>query len=370
MTVSVEHAEFPQHDVASGMSIAHHAHHAHHAPDTNLSQLTAAAAATQADVYTIGADPSLEYWRWLAQTPRTSYTQVIVPGAGHQAILYARIAAALAANGITTIVLNLRGHGGSTLRTHQPLRKVRLADYVADVRTVIEDAQRRWGGIDQQTVLLGHSLGSFVAFGYAERYAVGGLIALGGPAPHCWMSTYGRAFLWMIAHHPLLVPEMMAWNPGAMFKTAQLRADLLLSTQTHPEYVSQVVTEELSQWVMKREAAGIATDIRAYARRGYAPVVTQRVLFLCGKDDWFFSQSCVRESAAAYSSALFPNGQAVFVDGPHNVMQAGDWPGAAHAIAAFIDSLPASPAIPVIPGTSVTPATAVPASTMQPPVER
>ncbi len=280
------------------------------------------------EVRRAGAYPSLEYLLFRATRPRRPDTMVVViPGAAHQARLYARFARATAAAGVSVVVLNLRGHGGSGLPPNQPLKEVRLAHYIADVATVIADLQRCEGRNAARIVLVGHSLGSFIAFGYAERHAVASVVALDGPAPHLWMPIYLRTLLWLAAPSRRAALSTLL-NPAAMFATPALRACLLLSSDTHLEYATPCALAELERWLLPEESRAIARDLRAAARSGPRPLQTARVTFLSGDADWFVSRICLTRSAQAYQGSTV-----WLIPGPHNLMQSGHWQAAAAALA-------------------------------------
>ncbi len=72
----------------------------------------------------------------------------------------------LAAAGITSHALSLRGHGGSL--GHDHIHTLSIADYVDDVRRVVEH-------LDCDPLLVGHSMGGFVVQKYLEHYPVPGV---------------------------------------------------------------------------------------------------------------------------------------------------------------------------------------------------
>jgi alpha-beta hydrolase superfamily lysophospholipase len=92
-------------------------------------------------------------------------TIVIVHGLGEHVGRYARVAAALNANGWGVVGYDQRGHGAS------PGARGRIAaedDLLADLAAVFDDVRR---ASPERVVLLGHSLGGLVA----GRFVAGGL---------------------------------------------------------------------------------------------------------------------------------------------------------------------------------------------------
>lgn len=90
---------------------------------------------------------------------------------------------------------SLRGHGGSGGRDE--LHRFGVADYVADVRRVAETLQ-------DPPVIVGHSMGGFVAMKYMERFPAAGLVLLGSvpptgmAGPAASMSLENPMLLWRI----------------------------------------------------------------------------------------------------------------------------------------------------------------------------
>lgn len=79
-----------------------------------------------------------------------------------------------AARGFDAHALSLRGHGGSD--GHERLSGFGIADYVADVAWAV-------GELGAPPLIVGHSMGGFVAQKYAEAHDVAGLVLMASVPP-------------------------------------------------------------------------------------------------------------------------------------------------------------------------------------------
>jgi len=99
--------------------------------------------------------------------------------------------------GYRAVALNLRGNGGSP--TTKPANSCSIADYVDDVRSVVENLQAT-------PVLIGHSMGGFIVQKYLEtRVAPAGVLVSSAP-PRTFLATTLRGS----ARHPWIVAKAFA----------------------------------------------------------------------------------------------------------------------------------------------------------------
>jgi len=118
-----------------------------------------------------------------------------------------------AARGWDCHAVSLRGHGGSEGRAM--LHASGIDDYVADVASVVD-------GFGRQPVLIGHSMGGFVAQRYLERYPAAAAVLL-APVPATGLAGPGMA---VAAGNPALFWDLgmahefgrMARNPALLFE--------------------------------------------------------------------------------------------------------------------------------------------------------
>lgn len=95
-----------------------------------------------------------------------------------------------AARGYEVAALSLRGHGGSA--STRSMRRHRIADYVDDVAEVA-------AGLSAPPVVIGHSMGGFVAQHYLARHpASAGVLLASVPPTGVWRTT-----LRILRRHPL-----------------------------------------------------------------------------------------------------------------------------------------------------------------------
>jgi pimeloyl-ACP methyl ester carboxylesterase len=87
------------------------------------------------------------------------------------------------ANGFAAYALSFRGHGDSEGREH--LRFTRVRDFVVDVAAAVE-------ALPSPPILVGHSMGGFVAQKYLEgRSLPGAVLVASAPPRGLWRSVFG-----------------------------------------------------------------------------------------------------------------------------------------------------------------------------------
>lgn len=134
----------------------------------------------------------------------------------------------LAERGHPVFALSLRGHGLSG--GHADIAAWRIDDYVADVRRVAEQIQRETG---REPLLVGHSMGAFVALQYARAHTCAGLALIAPVPPEGLMGSTLHLF-W---HQPALLWELNLVQGGLPPKLDNLRA--LLFSPELPEALLQ-----------------------------------------------------------------------------------------------------------------------------------
>ncbi len=115
---------------------------------------------------------------------------------------------------------SFRGHGGSGGR--RDLNRFGISDYVADLASVIED-------LDDPPVLIGNSMGGFVAMKYAEQNELAGLVLMASVPPAGLSGPSMSLAVW----NPVLMAQIgmvQAGRPDAMtsegFETALFSKNL------------------------------------------------------------------------------------------------------------------------------------------------
>lgn len=266
--------------------------------------------------YLAGTDPQLEWSLFLPSgEPVSPLTLVLVHGASHQKVCYENWAVYLQQQGWRIITLSLRGHGGS--RWSRPIGQAHLSDYVEDIRQVVMEA-----GIGEHIVLVGHSMGGWVAQLYAETYDLAGLIVLDSVSPQYSLRGQLHLIPTLLREDPLIYFKCLR-DLGALFSTERLVRKLLLSPDADADLVQRCRAQ------LGPESGNVFKEVPALAFRQHAPLRARHILFLAGDQDRCCRPKWVQASARSYGGA------AVFKHGPHNLMMDGDWQGAAEEVLRF-----------------------------------
>jgi pimeloyl-ACP methyl ester carboxylesterase len=216
--------------------------------------------------------------------------------------------------GYRVLAVSLRGHSGSP--SSKPLRACSIADYVDDVGTVSEK-------LPVSPVVIGHSMGGFVAQKYLEsRHAPAGVLVASAPTrgvfgitlrslrQHPWLAT--RALL--TGRSLPLVNKNPAQTRGAFF-----------SAQT-PE--SQVV--HYASRLQEESPRALFLDMMLL-RLPRPKYVKTPLLVLGAECDGIFTPKEVRATARAYrTEAEF------FPDIGHDMMLEPGWAAVAERIHAWL----------------------------------
>ena len=150
---------------------------------------------------------------------KTIATFIMLPALGIRGAFYRKLASGLAANGITTVIMEQRGHGESPNR---PSRKDKftLQDYLfEDIRTVVAWCNRELP--ETPLYIGGHSLGghmaSIAAGAFPDKFAGVVHMACGFP----YHGDYKRPESGFVKLVAALIPPLtaiMGYYPGNWFK--------------------------------------------------------------------------------------------------------------------------------------------------------
>ncbi len=256
---------------------------------------------------------ALEVLSRVPSTPRRRTPLLFVHGAWHGAWCWDEgFLQALADRGYAAHALSLRGHGASPLRGS--LRRVRLADYVADVAEVA-------AGFDTPPVLIGHSMGGAVVQKLLETQPAPAAVLLAAVPPSGVLPTllsvhrrFPRAALRMhatLSLYPLVQdPERVR----ALFFSPQL-----------PE-------AELARHAARMQDESYAAFLDMLALNLPRPRrVRTPLLVLGGERDTIFGPKRVAATARAYGT------QARMFDMAHDMMLEPGWPALATHIGDWLD---------------------------------
>jgi pimeloyl-ACP methyl ester carboxylesterase len=217
-----------------------------------------------------------------------------------------------AERGYRAYAVSLRGHGASPLEGR--LRDVTIADYVADVAQVASE-------LPGPPVVIGHSLGGFVAQKYLENHAAPAAVLLASvPASGALRSTLNLA-----ARHPFrFTYANLARSLYPLVARPRLARELFFS----PEMTEEEVQAHFRR--MQDESYRAFLDMIAFNLPRPKRVRTP-VLVLGGGRDAFFTPHEVAATARAYrtQARMYPKMA-------HGMMLEAGWQDAAYAILAWL----------------------------------
>lgn len=220
-----------------------------------------------------------------------------------------------AAAGWECHAVSLRGHGGSEGR--ERLRWTRVGRYVDDVAQVA-------AGLRRPPIVIGHSMGGFVAQRFAGQHPTAGIVLLAS-VPH-----YGAA----------LTSARLARRHPTVY------AKCLLSMRLRPVVDDRVTVREaffstdvgdadLDRWhsLLQDESFGAFVDLMGLGLPK-PKRVTVPVLVVGAADDWLVTPADVRRTAAAYRT------DAVVIDRiAHDVMLESRWREVAAVMERWLSSI-------------------------------
>lgn len=267
---------------------------------------------------TTGDDPRIAYTRSEPASPVSDLTLVFLHGVAHDETCYQNWTHYLARRGYRCLALSYRGHGASTWS--QPIQQARLNEYVADVEAVLSAE----GLAARQVILVGHSLGGGVALRLAAEREVAGLIMVASLAFGVWRQALFRAFPVQLARHPLVYPKLLR-DPSVLFQTPAL-ARAYLFGQDAPDPIVQWFVD---QGRCHESGKALLELMQAKPQ----PLRTRHCSFIAGRQDASVAVRWMYKSAARLHAPL------TVVEGPHDLMLAGDWQGAADTVWAFAQQI-------------------------------
>jgi pimeloyl-ACP methyl ester carboxylesterase len=239
---------------------------------------------------------------------------VFVHGASHAAWCWdENFLDFFADNGYRSIALTLRGHGGSDL-DGKPLNACTIADYVEDVRSVID-------GLPSHPILVGHSMGGFIVQKYLETADAPAAVLMSSAPPRTW---FARS-LWAGRGHPwLAVKATVTRDTLKLFPNPTLVREALFHAHT-PEIVVQRCFERIQRESVR--AMNIDMGFRNLVR---PQSVTTPLLILEGEQvSW--GRHVARDIARAYDLEAH-----YFPDMGHDMMLESHWRDVADHIRAWL----------------------------------
>lgn len=191
--------------------------------------------------------------------------------------------------GYRALALSLRGHGRSP--TARPLRGCSCADYVDDVRSVVE-------GLRTSPVLIGHSMGGYVVQKYLESATTPAGVLLAS------MSFRGvhSLLLRLTQQHPWQLSKAMVTGRSSRLVNTTMRArQRFFSAETPETDIARCVA------VLQEESQRVLWDALLF-NVPRPKRVTTPLLVLGAEDDGCFTVNEIRALARSYhaDAEIFP----------------------------------------------------------------
>ncbi len=244
----------------------------------------------------------LEIIRHEPQAPTHSTPLLFVHGAWHGGWCWAEyFLPYFASQGFTALAVSLRGHGQSAGR--ERLRRMRIADYVADVAQVV-------GTLPRPPVLIGHSMGGLVVQKYLETNQCPAAVLLASVPVMGIIKTTLRIAM----RHPLpFLKANLTWSLYPIIATPEMAAEALFSP-TMP-------TEQLTRYCARLhdESYPAFLDMLLF-NLPRSQRVESPLLVLGAANDTIFHPGEVRATAEAYHTEA-----EIFPDMAHDMMLEAGW---------------------------------------------
>ena len=219
-----------------------------------------------------------------------------------------------AQRGYSSTAVSMRGHGGSPGRDR--LRRIRVRDLVADVESVAAD-------LPEPPVLIGHSLGGFVAQKYLETHTAAGAVLLAPTPPTGALPVALRT----VRHHPgPFLKANVQLRLGPLVATPELARAFFFSPSLPQDdvvrYQRQLQDDSYLTFV---DMLGL--DLVRRKRVRPTPM-----LVLGAENDAVFSQEEIRRTGRGYGA------QTEIIPGiAHDMMLDTRWEAVAERIAQWLD---------------------------------
>jgi pimeloyl-ACP methyl ester carboxylesterase len=243
---------------------------------------------------------------------------LFLPGYFAAAWIYENYLPFFAERGYAGFALNLRGRGGSALRSGTLLGRVSLRDFIGDAREAVTWIAERIG----RPIVIGHSMGGLIAQKLAEEGSARALVLL-SPAPPRGISVLtSRLLRRQLKYLPALV--------GSRRLAPRWRdmRDLVLNRVPEGEQLAafQRFVPDSGRAAREMTFGVISVDARKVQEHGC------RVLVVTSDDDRFIPPKIAQRVATKYRAPLF-----VAREHGHLMLQEPGWKEAATFIAQWLE---------------------------------
>lgn len=218
-----------------------------------------------------------------------------------------------AERGYAAHAVSLRGHGDSDERNTIAWHSI--AAYVEDVAHVVDT-------LDEDVVLIGHSMGGFVAQKYLEHHAAAGLVLLCSAPPQGLMAAQFH----LMMEKPALFADINTIMAGRMASVETVRDSLF----------AQPVDDDVLRSFLQRmqtESHRALWDMTAFNLPSLSQMHRPPMLVLGAEKDTLIPPFLVQSTAHTYGLHAH-----IFRDMGHAVTHEKDWPHVAAYIAEWIES--------------------------------
>ncbi|MEZ5714771.1 MAG: alpha/beta fold hydrolase [Paracoccaceae bacterium] len=256
----------------------------------------------------------------LARGPADGPPLVLIHGAWHAAWCWeGTYLDFFAENGFRTLAPDLRGHGASP--APRALRWTRIRDYADDIARLIAT-------LPAPPIIIGHSMGGFVAQHLMARGLTLRGVGLLAPAPHTGVLPVALSTL---RRHPLTFLRMnLTLSLYPMVADPRAAAHLFLDPDT-PEAQVTAFHARLSD-----ESYMAFLDMLALAlpRKPAAP---PPVCVVGGERDTIFPPASLARTAARFGTRAH-----IVAEAPHDLMLSRHWQDSARHFLTWMQTLPAA----------------------------
>lgn len=220
-----------------------------------------------------------------------------------------------AAHGYDCTALSLRGHAGSQGR--EKLRWTSIADYVADV-------EQAAGHFDVPPVIIGHSMGGFIAQKYLERHHEHPAAVLLAPIPPTgvWSSTFI-----VLRDQPLVLVKVIATlSLYPVVETPEL-ARWALFSDDFPEHLLERYHSSLQDESFRSYLDELGLNLVRPKR------VKTPLLVIGGENDAIIKFKMVQRTAKAYGTEAI-----IFPQTAHDIMLEAGWEAVAETVLKWLNA--------------------------------
>lgn len=212
--------------------------------------------------------------------------------------------------------VSLSGHGNSYSCKNIKLK--RISDYVNDIRYIASK-------FDNPPILIGHSMGGYIAQKYALKHKAYALVLMNSVAP----SGFYKTILKLATRHPLrFLKSAFTFNISSYLTNPQIFRDLYFSENTPKHIVSKY------NHLLQDESYMAFLDM-LFSKLPKTNFSNLPILVIGGENDKITSLNDIKQTA----KYLNTKDVKVFADMAHDMMLESEWQSVADFIIAWLNGL-------------------------------